>query len=89
VANNTVSQIPHQPEHGELSSKPASGAHTVSHPEAIKVAPNGTTAYITSENDGEISQCIINPTSGKITPMSPATAPTASGSLGLAITPER
>ena len=57
------------------------------HPEAIAIAPNGKSAYVTSENDGKLAQYTINPTTGKITPMSPATVVTASGSLGLAVTP--
>jgi DNA-binding beta-propeller fold protein YncE len=87
VANNTVSQYRINPSTGALSSKPASTARTVLHPEAIKIAVNGMNAYVTSENDGMLSQFAISPTTGKITPMSPATVPTASGSLGLAITP--
>ena len=55
----------------------------------IKIAPDGNSVYVTSENDGRLSQYTIHPPTGKITPMSPATVPTASGSLGLAITPER
>jgi 6-phosphogluconolactonase (cycloisomerase 2 family) len=66
-----------------------STAATVLHPEAIAIAPNGESAYVTSENDGKVAQYTINPTTGKITPMSPATVATATGSLGLAITPER
>jgi 6-phosphogluconolactonase (cycloisomerase 2 family) len=65
-----------------------SSARTVLHPEAIKLAPDGTSAYVTSENDPQLSQYTINSTTGKLTPMSPATVPTTgSGSLGLAIAP--
>jgi hypothetical protein len=61
----------------------------VPHPEAIKIAPDGRSAYVTSENDGKPSQYAINPATGKLKPLSPATVPTAgSGSLGLAVTPE-
>jgi 6-phosphogluconolactonase (cycloisomerase 2 family) len=74
---------------GTLSSEPVSTAATVLHPEALAIAPNGKSAYVTSENNGKVAQYTINPTTGKIMPMSPATVPTASGSLGLAITPER
>jgi hypothetical protein len=66
-----------------------STARSVLHPEAIKIASDGKTVYLTIENDGKLSQYRINSTTGEITPMSPATVPTASGSLGLAITPER
>jgi len=89
VANNTISQYRINPRTGALSSKPASTAHTVLHPEALKLAPDGHSAYVTSENNGELSQYTLNPTTGRITPKSPATVPTASGSLGLATTPER
>jgi 6-phosphogluconolactonase (cycloisomerase 2 family) len=88
VANNTVSQYRINPTTGTLSSNPVSTAHAVLHPEALKIAQDGETAYVTSENDGKISQYDITATTGKITPMSPATVATASGSLGLAITPE-
>jgi len=89
VANNTVSQYRIDPKTGALSSKPVSTAGTVLHPEAIKVAPDGKSLYVTSENDGELSQYTIDPGTGKIMPKSPATVPTGSGSLGLAITPAR
>jgi 6-phosphogluconolactonase len=84
-----VSQYRINPRTGTLSSKRTSTAATVLHPEAIAIASNGESAYVTSENDGKVAQYTINPTTGKITPMSPATVATASGSLGLAITPER
>jgi 6-phosphogluconolactonase (cycloisomerase 2 family) len=72
---------------GTLSSKPASSAATVLHPEAIAISADGKNAYVTSENDGEVAQYAINPTTGKITAMAPATVKTASGALGLAVTP--
>jgi hypothetical protein len=34
-----------------------------------------------------VAQYTINPTTGNITVMTPATVPSASGSLGLAVTP--
>jgi 6-phosphogluconolactonase (cycloisomerase 2 family) len=94
VIGNTssgVSQYRINPRTGTLSSKTVSTAPTVQHPEAIAIAiaPNGRSAYVTSENDGSAAQYTINPTRGKITPISPPTARTASGSLGLAVTPER
>jgi hypothetical protein len=46
-------------------------------------------AYVTSENDGKISQYTINPSTGRITPMSPASVATGSGSLGIAVAPGR
>lgn len=30
-------------------------------------APNGKSAYVTSDNDGNVAQYTINPTTGKIT----------------------
>ena len=72
---------------GALSSEPVSTAATVLHPEAIAIAPNGGSAYITSENDGKVAQYTIDPATGTIRAMSPATVVTASGSLGLAVTP--
>jgi 6-phosphogluconolactonase (cycloisomerase 2 family) len=66
-----------------------STARTVLHPEALKLAPDGNSAYVTSENNGELSQYTINPGTGRITPKSPATVSTVSGSLGLATTSER
>jgi 6-phosphogluconolactonase (cycloisomerase 2 family) len=87
VANNTIAQYRINPRTGTLSSKAASTARTVLHPEAIKLAPDGKNAYVTSENNGQLSQYTINPATGKIAPMSPAIVPTASGSLGMAVTP--
>ena len=72
---------------GTLSSQPVSTAHTVLHPEAIALSADGKNAYVTSENDPEMAQYTINPTTGKITAMTPATVKTASGALGLAVTP--
>lgn len=87
VATNTVSQYRIDPSSGALSPKPVSTAKIVLHPEAIAIAPDGASAYVTSENDGKISQYTINPSTGRITPMSPASVATASGSLGIALTP--
>jgi uncharacterized repeat protein (TIGR01451 family) len=87
VVNDTVSQYAISPATGVLSSEPVSTAVTVLHPEAIVIAPDGKNAYVTSENKDTFSQYTISPATGKITPMSPATVATASGSLGLAITP--
>jgi uncharacterized repeat protein (TIGR01451 family) len=89
VINNTVAQYRINPVTGALSRKPASTAGTVLHPEVIALAPDGTSAYVTSENDGVLSQFAINPVTGKITPLSPATVTTPpSGSLGLAVAPD-
>jgi hypothetical protein len=56
-------------------------------PEAIAIAADGTSAYVTSEHEPELSQFTTTLTSGKITPMTPATIRTASGALGVAVTP--
>jgi 6-phosphogluconolactonase len=82
-----VRQYRINPRTGALSPKPVSTAPTVLHPEAIAISADGKNAYVTSENDGQVAQYKIDPTTGKITPMSPATVVTASGSLGLAVTP--
>ena len=82
-----VCQYRINPRTGTLNSKPVSTAPTVLHPEAIAISADGKNAYVTSENDGKVAQYKIDPTTGKITPMSPATVATASGSLGLAVTP--
>jgi 6-phosphogluconolactonase (cycloisomerase 2 family) len=82
-----VCQYRVNPRTGTLNSKSVSTAPTVLHPEAIAISADGKNAYVTSENDGEVAQYKIDPTTGKITAMSPATVATASGSLGLAVTP--
>jgi 6-phosphogluconolactonase (cycloisomerase 2 family) len=82
-----VSQYRINPRTGTLSPKPMSTADTVLHPEALALSADGKNAYATSENDPEIAQYTINPTTGKITAMTPATVKTASGALGLAVTP--
>jgi 6-phosphogluconolactonase (cycloisomerase 2 family) len=87
ATSSRVSQYRINQRTGTLSSKAVSTAATILHPEAIVIAPNGKSAYVTSENDGKVAQYTINPTTGKISPMTPATVATASGSLGLAVTP--
>ena len=87
AASRWVTQYRIDPRTGTLSSKPVSSAPTVLHPEAIALSADGKNAYVTSENDPEMAQYTINPTTGKITAMTPATVKTASGSLGLAVTP--
>jgi 6-phosphogluconolactonase len=88
--NNSISQYRINPRTGELSLRPGSTARTVPTPEALKLAPDGKSAYVTGEGyPSKLSQFSINSTTGKVTPKSPATVTTASGSLGLAITPER
>jgi uncharacterized repeat protein (TIGR01451 family) len=87
VVDDKVSQYRINPATGALSPKPFSTAATVRHPETMVIAPGGKNAYVTSENDGALSQFAINPATGKITPLSPPVVPTASGSLGLAVTP--
>jgi 6-phosphogluconolactonase len=87
VLDNTVSQYRINPRTGTLSPKPTSAATTGLHPENILITPNGKNAYVDSENDSTVSQYTINPSTGKIARMSPATVATASGSIGMAITP--
>ncbi len=82
-----VCQYRINPRTGTLSPKPMSTAPTVLNPEAIAISADGKNAYVTSENDGKVAQYKINPTTGKITPLAPVTVATASGSLGLAVTP--
>jgi uncharacterized repeat protein (TIGR01451 family) len=87
VVDDKVSQYRINPATGALRPQPVSSAATVRHPETMVIAPGGKNAYVTSENDGALSQFAISPATGKITPLSPPIVPTASGSLGLAITP--
>ena len=87
VANDRISQYGINPRTGALSRTPLSTANTVLHPEAIALSPDGHTVYVTSENEGLLSQFSINATTGKLAPLSPATVATASGSLGIAVTP--
>jgi 6-phosphogluconolactonase (cycloisomerase 2 family) len=82
-----VCQYRINPRTGTLSAKLVSTAPTVLHPEAIALSADGKNAYVTSENDPEMAQYTISPTTGKITAMTPATVKTASGALGLAVTP--
>ena len=82
-----VCQYRINPRAGTLNPTPVSTAPTVLNPEALVLSANGKNAYVTSENDGKVAQYKIDPITGKITPMSPATVATASGSLGLAVTP--
>jgi DNA-binding beta-propeller fold protein YncE len=87
VLDNIVSQYRINRQTGKLSANPVSTAATGLRPENIVMAPDGKNAYVDSENDGTVSQYKINPVTGKIARMSPATVVTASGSIGMAITP--
>lgn len=87
VADDKIAQYGINARTGALGSRPASSAATVPHPEALVLSANGRSAYVTCENDGRISQYKLSPTSGRITPLSPATVTTASGSVGLDVTP--
>ena len=82
----TIAQYAINPRTGALSASPVSTARTVPVPEAIALSPDGKNAYVTSEGEGALSQFAISPVTGKITPLSPATAP-SHGSLGVAVTP--
>jgi 6-phosphogluconolactonase (cycloisomerase 2 family) len=87
VNDHTVSQYRINATTGALSGRPASTASTVRAPELIVLAPDGKNAYVTGDIGG-LSQYTINPATGKITPLSPATVTTPpGGSIGLAITP--
>jgi 6-phosphogluconolactonase len=56
-------------------------------PYTIAVDPQGTSAYATS-SASEVDQFTINPTTGRLTPKSPATVPTGSGgTAAIAFTP--
>ena len=60
-------------------------------PYDIAVSPQGTSAYAVdnlSPTAGAVSQYTLNPATGKITRLSPATVTAPShGSLGVAVTP--
>jgi 6-phosphogluconolactonase (cycloisomerase 2 family) len=87
ATGNTVSQYRINAATGALSSRPASTARTVPTPELIVLAPDGKNAYVTGDIGG-LSQYTINPATGHIAPLSPATVTTPpGGSIGLAITP--
>ncbi len=85
--SKVVSQYRINPSTGSLGSRPVSTAPTVFDPEALAIAANGKNAYVTSGDDPKLSQYTINPATGKITPMTPATVKTASGAFGVAVTP--
>ncbi len=86
AGNNTVSQYRIDAATGALSRRPASTARTVRSPELVVLSPGGKNAYITGDI-GDLSQYAINPATGKITPLSPATITTGpGGSIGLAVT---
>ena len=88
VRNSTIAQYRVNQNTGTLSTKPVSTATTVLNPEALAIAANGKSAYVTSEGyPGKLSQFTINPRTGKIKPMTPATVKTACGALGVAVTP--
>jgi uncharacterized repeat protein (TIGR01451 family) len=56
--------------------------------EGIAIAPDGRSAYVCSVTPGAVSQYSINPTTGRLTPKSPAAVDTGFGSHSLAIAPD-
>ena len=87
VADSKLAQYRINQATGTLSREAVSAATTVLNPEAMAIAADGKNVYVTSEGLSKLSQFTINPTTGKIKPMTPATVKTASGALGVAVTP--
>jgi uncharacterized repeat protein (TIGR01451 family) len=76
---NEVSQYTINPATGKLTPKSPKTVATASGPAAIAVTPDGKNAYVAASANaitGTISQYRINPATGKLTPLSPATVAT-------------
>jgi uncharacterized repeat protein (TIGR01451 family) len=75
-----VSQYRINPATGKLTPLSPKTVATGSNPTAIAITPDGKNAYVadfgTNTTTGAISQYSINPTTGKLTPLSPATVAT-------------
>jgi 6-phosphogluconolactonase len=85
---DTISAFRISPATGALSSGPVSTLATGHNPQAVAIAPDGKSAYVTNTMDDTISQYSINPASGKLTPKTPATVAAGRGPHDIAVTPK-
>jgi uncharacterized repeat protein (TIGR01451 family) len=54
----------------------------------VAVAPDGKSAYVVNNGDNSVSQYTINPSTGDLSPMSPATVPAGSEPTAIALSPD-
>lgn len=98
INSGTVSQYDIDPVSGALSPKTPSTVGTGIGPtNGVAITPDGTSAYVYNSGVGggsppaeAVSQYDINPTSGTLSPKTPATVPARQGSTasGLAVSPD-
>lgn len=77
---------------GKLSPKRPFAVPTGDGPAALAVSPDGTSAYVASGGfsspEGRVSQYDINPTTGALSPKTPATVPTGGVPTAIAVSPD-
>src|SRR5690242_17695751 len=86
----TVSQYTINSTTGELSPMTPATVASAPGPFGIAVSPNGKFAYVTNFHNFRgktVSQYTIDPTTGELSPMTPATVESAPGPLGIAVSP--
>jgi YVTN family beta-propeller protein len=91
--NSTVSQYTIDSTTGQLSAKTPATIGAGNNPLAIALSPDGTSAYVTNDNPfpaaATVSQYTINPTTGTLSPKTPATIGTeGSAPDGIAVSPD-
>lgn len=67
---------------------PASTVAAGSAPVQIVLSPDGASAYVTNFGGASVSQYDVDPTSGAMTPKSPATVPAGASPVGIATSPD-
>ena len=94
VINNdddTVSQYSIDSSTGKLSPKSPATVATGRNPLAVAISPDGKSAYVTIAGccaRGTVSQYSIAPSTGKLSPKSPATVATGAFPEGVAVSPD-
>ncbi len=89
---NEISQYDVDPTTGVLTPKTPATVATGAEPLNIAIAPDGSSAYVTdpgnfSVGGGVVSQYDIDPTTGALTPKSPATVAAGTGPVGVVASP--
>ena len=91
--DDTVSQYSVDPSTGALSPKNPATIETGNSPwfggaAGIAVTPDGTTAYVVNSADQLVWMYNIDPTTGKLSPKTPASVPTSGNPLSIVVTPD-
>ncbi len=91
-AENLISEYDVNPTTGVLTAKSTATVATGNEPLNIAISPNGRSAYVTDPGNfgagtGMVGQYDIDPTTGLLTPKTPASVASGDGPVGLAVSP--